>query len=1033
MRIKKVEISAFRIYDDPAVATFDFTGKSGETADFISLYAPNGFGKTSFYDAVEWGITGTIHRFYIHQQETKKLADYQVSEQGKPLIRHMDANRDTYVNITPEHGPVITKKFKGKANQTHDLNFKKLELHKFQQVILSQEWISAFLTEDDGEERFKKFMKRPDLISIDNYYTNIKLQIAILEANQKKLADDIEKLKPQVQENGGEDLLKNINQQISLLIQTYKQEGLFTIQLTTTKEEIKKLKDTVTRNMVSRTREEAIDKSLADLTLARVGDNKVLGVIRYYADMAELNVLKDKIKEAGQRLKDFEELEKNTNELAKATTDRDALAKRRAIGADILGLFENFLKIKEEITRKNLSITNEQKALSALPADLEKRKVDLQREQSNRDIVLKQLEALDQLLQQMPGLKDEETALNSKIKETEATLATGRDVVLKTSVPLNQQKTSLESWQQALPGLDSGLFAPVLFLKDSGTLRFAQQLTHKKEALEEYALRLRNLSAGINNQIRFNDSLQEFIAKGVDIVNERQSSECPLCETNFENYLALADRIKNNKALNVALQGMLKEKSELDLLVQNVTKEQTDQLEELRKIINARISSISGAITRLRNELDQANQQVNTSETALKNFRGRLAEISLLREGMTFEAFIKAKEEDKTKKAASISKAAVEIKKIETDVASQAVQINTLTDRIKVMTAELETLNKDAQYNIVINWCNANIPGENIDRRVVEKSMGELGLLIRENRDLHKLLTEQVGKKIEALKSFTKDAEERAITGWTAEEKILNRNIKGYTNFLEQKAGIQITGNAEQLEQVITVIENRLKAELEQLRKLGDEYTRLMGYSDNIEGFLQSEIAKAKLTKLKKEKEFLDGTVSATLYGEKTKVREFLEKKVTEFFFEPLINDLYQKIDPHPDFKSVRFSAKFDLDTPRLDVFVTDKEEQVQLIPNLYFSTAQVNILSLCIFLASALNSEDYGCIFIDDPVQSMDSINILSTIDLLRSIVVKYSKQVILSTHDRNFYNLLQKKIPSELFKSKFLELESFGKLKAV
>jgi exonuclease SbcC len=97
----------------------------------------------------------------------------------------------------------------------------------------------------------------------------------------------------------------------------------------------------------------------------------------------------------------------------------------------------------------------------------------------------------------------------------------------------------------------------------------------------------------------------------------------------------------------------------------------------------------------------------------------------------------------------------------------------------------------------------------------------------------------------------------------------------------------------------------------------------------------------------------------------------------------------------------------------------------------LYFSTAQINILSLSIFLATALNSKEYQCIFIDDPIQSMDSINVLSTIDLLRSLVVNEGKQIILSTHDVNFHNLLKMKMPDDLFESKFLELESFGKVK--
>ena len=60
-----------------------------------------------------------------------------------------------------------------------------------------------------------------------------------------------------------------------------------------------------------------------------------------------------------------------------------------------------------------------------------------------------------------------------------------------------------------------------------------------------------------------------------------------------------------------------------------------------------------------------------------------------------------------------------------------------------------------------------------------------------------------------------------------------------------------------------------------------------------------------------------------------------------------------------------------------------------------------------------------------------MDSINVLGVIDLLRSLSVNLGKQIIISTHDDNFHALLKQKLPEHLFKSKFLELESFGKVK--
>ena len=123
-------------------------------------------------------------------------------------------------------------------------------------------------------------------------------------------------------------------------------------------------------------------------------------------------------------------------------------------------------------------------------------------------------------------------------------------------------------------------------------------------------------------------------------------------------------------------------------------------------------------------------------------------------------------------------------------------------------------------------------------------------------------------------------------------------------------------------------------------------------------------------------------------------------------------------------------------DNPELFIYIEDHEKNI-VSPTLHFSSAQINVLSLSIFLAKALNAKDYennpvNCIFIDDPIQSMDAINVLGVIDLIRNLAVNLGKQIIISTHDENFHELLKRKIPPNLFKSKYLELESFGKVKA-
>jgi exonuclease SbcC len=255
--------------------------------------------------------------------------------------------------------------------------------------------------------------------------------------------------------------------------------------------------------------------------------------------------------------------------------------------------------------------------------------------------------------------------------------------------------------------------------------------------------------------------------------------------------------------------------------------------------------------------------------------------------------------------------------------------------------------------------------------------------------------------------------------------------ISTYVAYLRNQLGISIEGiEFDNALGMLNEKEKEFKLNSQTYTALVNDYSKLVEFSKNLSPFLQSEDAKAIVRSAEEDLKFIIDQVRPKIVLERDRIKEFLEEKIKIFFYTDLIDQIYNKIDPHPDFKGVEFRADFDSETPRLDVLVKNTLNQQKLIPNLYFSTAQINILSLSIFLATALNSKEYNCIFIDDPIQSMDSINVLSTIDLIRGIVATGEKQIILSTHDENFHNLLKKKIPPGMFKSRFLELETFGKV---
>ncbi|PPV15605.1 hypothetical protein AWN73_10995 [Clostridium butyricum] len=93
------------------------------------------------------------------------------------------------------------------------------------------------------------------------------------------------------------------------------------------------------------------------------------------------------------------------------------------------------------------------------------------------------------------------------------------------------------------------------------------------------------------------------------------------------------------------------------------------------------------------------------------------------------------------------------------------------------------------------------------------------------------------------------------------------------------------------------------------------------------------------------------------------------------------------------------------------------------------FSSAQLNVLALSIFLGFYLTSEDNKLdqVFIDDPIQNMDDYNILSVIDIFRGIT--NNKTLVISTHDENFKKLLAVKYRNRKCKIfDFNEYNNFG-----
>lgn len=140
------------------------------------------------------------------------------------------------------------------------------------------------------------------------------------------------------------------------------------------------------------------------------------------------------------------------------------------------------------------------------------------------------------------------------------------------------------------------------------------------------------------------------------------------------------------------------------------------------------------------------------------------------------------------------------------------------------------------------------------------------------------------------------------------------------------------------------------------------------------------------------------------------------EKKEIERIAEPL-DKIYRKITRNTNIKEIRLNRGNGQKLSELQII--DSNDKAVPFGNI-LSAGQLSTLSLSIFLSKALlNHSNLRCYLMDEPIQTMDDLNIISFIDLIRFELgnneeERFIDQLIISTCDNDLEKLISHKIKS-------------------
>lgn len=563
-------------------------------------------------------------------------------------------------------------------------------------------------------------------------------------------------------------------------------------------------------------------------------------------------------------------------------------------------------------------------------------------------------------------------------------------------------------------------------------VKFIKELNEKIHSEEEQLLLIEKR---ISEKGALENELQQLIISSHKVLEHLKGSKCPLCGTDFETQEKLLKNISENTVISTALEEDLQEKTVLaDKInkhknsMSEKRKELFDKIDKENSEIIEKIKSIDISAKQLRDEKEQLKSTLNNIVSKLAQDYGDIKGTIEEDKQKELKGLVEATETNITATQQILSGLEKEINQCLADITSHE-------DKIKEIDEKSIALSEDDFY---VEYT-SRLGDEKLSEECLDSWKNRLASIDEEIVQIGQQQKSSQCKLDELKKSGIRKENAPSMKdkrNVLAEELSEKLNVWNNTlSFLMTVCMIPIEGRAKSNE-IKVAYESVLEATRKNQEKVDTKLTLLNKYEVLLtlgEKYSTNEVRKAELRN--KEEQLKEETQKRDLINyERARLQKYLEDFVKGFFQLDIINKLYNTIDPHPEYKQIDFKCDFKNKDPRLNVVMYSvKDGHDTIVPNLYFSTAQINILSFCIFLAKALyaktdKNEDLGCIFIDDPIQALDDINILSMIDLLRNVAYSLDKQIILTTHDRNFFELLKKKVPAELFGSRFLELKQRG-----
>lgn len=1019
----------------------DFTneqqGGEGSCANFVSIYAPNGFGKTSLFDAIEFGMTGNIHRLKLGNFDEQVKYDGKISDFSSFI--HNKKMPDDKVSIklgVEDFGD-------GVVEQVVEPDAEKGMLigdgHNafFTNTILSQDWFSEFLSATTAEERFRSFMRNfhqsDDLLE---YHSTLKSTLTSLNREKGNKQRALDKLKGQQTNDVDEHIMERLEDAFEKLksdgIQIGCQRKIDEDSLTKLKLEI----EVATGKLeVEKKRDE---QTLEKIQRLLTGQGELLTPEKIDAHRKAIVILKTRIEENEKALAKVIELKSLLEQVTKLRQDRKVCSDELARLSKLISGYAQYRQMLSDVEKLNKELKRCEDETQTQKKEKEHIEPLLKETEKQKEELARRVTVLTNKLMQLETEYSQYRQLLSDIEnrgKTEVSIQAGIAKNKEERAELEKRKARLLDIQKKVTERSIDSVVEDYKQQSLELIGINQRIKQKESAIKQE-------EESINRQTAYQGQVEDLLVRARGMVDELKNGVCPLCGHDYGATDALLKSIEDNNAVSSSIEASMARIAKLKEEIETDKKGSDAIYQEINRLVEQAIANLGNDMVAQEKALAELNTSLAETQRIIAEGKKALSERFKDFEGLLQEQIQAQYENAKAEAQKGVDACDKVLSALKAKLGEIATQTEKNDQKRSIAQSAMQAILNSEDYQVYSGLLKEGEVADDetfalwkTNTKEKEQSLSSFDAkLVEIQSAIAKLRANKVdlAQKVVIVGEIAKQK-----TDLTRAENLLTKTMQ----FIKRDCKLADVNDDTPVDE----IQERLSV----LKKTCEVGAALADKKKNCLGDLETLIAAAgkynQQQLLKKDIEKAEGELAYVVNGqdnvkkEIARLQDYLTKYVKNFFQVKLINELYNRIDPHPEYKEVKFECDFSLTRPRLNVYMGSRDEKNdQIVPNLYFSTAQVNILSFCIFLAKAMfaktdDGKDVGCIFIDDPIQALDDINILSMIDLLRNVAFTMNRQIVITTHDQNFFGLLQKKIPQDKFNACYWEIYERGKFKRV